>query len=224
MATTTTGTDNQDNFISCSNGVWSIGSGGKAPQSLNGCPTPPIFDAAKAPIPLNPTNPAANEDYDAILKVGDGANVTISAGAVVAQGHEDALNLNNHATVTLSGADLSLGGASGIRVVTVKGGSNLSSTAPVVIHQHGTQSDVQLNAWSDQSYDPGTADLTNWSMADGSKIKVRSRSFGSGVKLGTNGKLDYLGCVEDFVYYWFKYVVRLCYRLKVGQSGPSWLS
>jgi len=223
MANTTTGTDNQDNFISCSAASWSIGSGGKSPQQINGPLNPPVYDATKPPVMLNGANPSANELYDAIAKFGEGANVVLFEPQI-AQGHQDSLNLNNHATVTLHGGDLATNGAQGLRVVTVKGGSSLiAAVAPVTLHQHGSVADVQLNAWSDQSYSLAAADLTEFCMADGSKVKVRTRSM-ENVIMGPHCQRDYVGSLLDFVYWWFKYSVRAVLRIPVGKSGPSWLS
>lgn len=227
-ASTTTGTDTQDNFFSASAAGCGIGIGGPNPISLpsNSFPTDGIYDPANTSSQLAAkmgANPAVASSYDAILKLSDGlTNVTL-ASVSVSQGHEDSLNLNDAVSNILMSGDFAINGAPGLRVITIKGGcSNVKISG--TIHQHGTVADVILGDWSDQNTSVSSQiDLSGLTTWDGSPI-ILIISHATGVMMPKNGKSPLLQCLLYKGYWWFKRVVRWILRVPTGTPGPSWLS
>ena len=206
---TLNGTDTQQNYFSLSAVVCTIGAGGPDPAQTT-LPSPLVFD------------PPSPQSYDAILKIGDGAGGFNWSGLKVAQGYQDSVNLNNDAhDISLSG-DFAVDGGSGLRVITIKGGSTgikISGT----IHTASGKIYVKLGDWSDQTYDISKGvDLTGLFSANGQPVYVILGHV-SNVTLGTC-KVDWIKSVELKCYFWFKWAVRKLMRIPVGTSGPKWLA
>lgn len=224
---TIAGTDIQNNFFSADAGGCGIGIGGAHPLPLpaNSFPADGIYDPSNATSVLakqlgaNPTAPAS---YDAILKLSDSlSNVTLSKVQVV-QGYEDSLNLNNHVNGVVVSGDFSITGAPGLRVITVKGGCT-NVTISGVIHQHGSSEDVKVDDWSDQTYNGSTGITLNLIASDGKPVVVVAR-YGCGLSLQGGCKRNVIGSIGLTLYWWFKWTARKVSGIKVGQTGPSWLS
>lgn len=223
----------QFNFFSMSADGSGIGIGGPNPIPLpkGYCPKDKIFDPSNQTCELarlmgaNSTNPA---DYDAILKIADGAGGTPDGlldftGCYVAQGREDSVNFTNGAhDIRFSG----LIGASpnaGLRNITDKGPNRNIQIATTFIRTPGTSQQVKLGDWLDQSYDkPDKRDLTKIFREDGAP---------SAVWVGNAPWPDTTIC--QFVsipnslalkaYWSLKLAVRTILGIPVGQPGPSWL-
>lgn len=219
---TLNGTDIQSNAVSISSGIVSFGAGGVNPQWIPILPSPLIIDPAALFIPLPSgysVNPAT---YDAILKVSDNTSNLTLTGVSVAQGYQDSLNLNNHASSNHIVGDFAMSGPAGLRVITIKGGSSNNVIAGV-IHQAGTSETVKLGDWSDQSYDLSTNnDLSGLVMADGSPVTV-AVGRATSTKLPANCKVLWVTSIELKLYWWVKWLARKITGIKVGQIGPSWL-
>jgi hypothetical protein len=224
MSDTVTGTDAQFNFFSVTPGGSGIGSGGPNPMPLPAgtWPKEQIFDPSFAYTDLtvapNPTSPAS---YDSILKIADGAAVS-AENIEVAQGHEDALNIQNQSGPVSLRGNFGYGRAPGLRIIAIKGGCH-DIVLQGTIYQRGTRTDVEIGDWSDQSIAPSVnIDASGLIAFDGKPVRVVI-ARGRKVKLGAN-KRDWLLSLETLAYWWFKRAVRAVLRIPVGTSGPSWLS
>lgn len=221
---TLNGSDTQQNCVSISSGIASFGAGGPNPQWIPTLPYPLVINPAALFIPLPSgysTSPAA---YDAMLKVSDNTSNLTLTGVSVAQGYQDSLNLNNHASSNHIAGDFAVSGPAGLRVITVKGGSSNNVIAGV-IHQHGISEDLKIGDWSDQSYGLSTSnDLSGLKMADGSPVTVVI-GRATGTKLPGNCKILLWSSLGLKAYFWFKWAVRQIppWRTPVGTVGPNWL-
>ena len=215
-ATTVTGTDKQDNYFSATAGGFGLYEGSDHETAATGFPADLTF------LPPNP------ETVDAVLKICDVFGPAKLIGVFVSQGHEDSVNFQNGAHDIVITGDISVAGAPGLRCITDKGDcQNITyglPGRPLVIHQHGTECDIDLGNWSDQNYGTTPArDLTNVAMADGSKVRVR---LGHAVwpKHGSNVEIVAGETIEEKIYFWFKRAIRFFARIPVGTSGPKWLA
>jgi hypothetical protein len=200
--------DKQFNWFSDSNGVTSIGEGGPHPYS--------------APWPSdNIFQPDSPSQYSAILKIGEGT-ANLSKAVTVAQGNQDSLNLNNHAHDNRFSGDFGLG-ESGLRVFTIKGGSNDNAVSGVA-HNHGTSEDIKVGDWSDQTGNYSiNNDLSGLKASDGKKLNV-VLMHARKTKLGPNEHVLIFKTIEGKAYWWFKWSVRKILGIPWGTPGPSWLS
>lgn len=202
--------DIQYNYFSDSNGVTSLYEGGPHPVS--------------APWPGDnqflPDNPV---QYSAILKISDGTSNLTPGHLWVASGNQDSVNLNNHASGNVLSGDAALNAPAGLRVLTIKGGSNDNRVA-LVIHSHGTSEDVKIGDWSDQTYNYSVHnDISGISATDGKKVNV-VLMHARGTKLGKSEHVLILKSIEGKAYWWFKWAVREVLGIPVGTPGPKWLS
>lgn len=197
------------NYLSVNNtGQWTLNSGGPTPQVI---PTPTEWDLSKID----------GSKYASILKLADGANFT-QTGLNVTQGTEGAVDINNHATVDISG-DFGSDTFSGNQIFSVKGGSSAKISGN--LHGSGNRmgSDVLLDNWSDQSFNGSEVDLTNAKHISGRKIVVVKRYGASKVTLGVNAQANMLQSIKLTAYWWLKWTIRLVMRIPVGTKGPSWI-
>jgi len=208
MSETTTGTDTQDNYFSITAQGMGIGEGGPAPTPYVGA----------VPATIQPSNP---QGYDAILKICDGAGPLTLAGMTVAQGHEDSVNFTNGChDIQFSGV-VGAGTIRGLRAITIKGPCRNITFGPTVIDQHGTDEDVKLGDWLDESYGaPDRVDLSNITMQDGSKVQVVV-GHSPWPKYNPSKQILFGSTAELKLYWWFKRGARILCGVKVGQQGPK---
>lgn len=209
MASPTTGSDTQLNYLSVSHGIAGLWEGGP--------------NATSAPLPVNGQIILAPATCDATLKIcDDTADLTLN-GLYVYQGAQDCVNLNNHASdISLQGS-FGLGATSGLRVFTVKGGCSSIKLAGIV-YRHGTSEDIKIDDWSDQSYNHSTGiDLSGLKSSDGKTLTVVAR-FGAEYTLGAGCTRAFWSSLGLTAYWWFKWTARKLTGVKVGQQGPSWLA
>ena len=215
-AQTVTGTDVQSNYLSGSGNPpgWGLYEGSQKAQPLPAMPLP---------LSLTPDNPA---QYDAILKLCDGLDGrTLPTGSLsglkVSQGTEDAVNIANGAHhLTLGG--VFGGGATGLRVITLKGCHDVSFEPGTKLLSSGGWCDVKIGDWLDQSENAdANHDLTNLSRVDGAKVRVCCNYRASNITFGPNCTRLFWYSVGLTAYWWLKYCVRKALRIPVGKSGPS---
>jgi hypothetical protein len=211
MATTTTGTDTQFNYLSCSNGNWGYYDG-----SAKAVPLPYM------PLPLN-LRPTAPLTYDVILKIADGTAGLELIGLEVSQGYEDSVNIANKASGLHLLGDFGLGEGQGLRCITIKGGVRSVIISGRIMNR-GSNCDIRIGDWIDQTTVPcHDIHLVGMSHIDGKRIRV-IRNFRDEAFLSPNCKLLLWQSLGLTAYWYFKYVVRAIMRIPVGQSGPTWLS
>ena len=217
MATTVDGTDITRNYFSVINNPdgslgYVIDAGLPTQHSVFALPDPPLFNQPEA-------------SYDAILKVN--ANYFILKNGLISQGVEDSLNIANNSRSCMVDATYGYGGGQGLRVITVKGGCQ-GICLSGMIQEHGTSywdGDVSIDDWIDQTYNPsGQIDLSGLSSMDGKKVKVVANLRTGHISYGPNCQLALIPTLWRTAYWWFKWAVRKVLGIKVGQSGPSWLS
>lgn len=135
------------NYLSCSNGIWGLNEGSDAAQNL---PSEPDWST----FSLTPANA---RDYASLLKICDNSrDLSIpkpSTGLLaIAQGQENAVDVNNRVANLNLVARFGAGGGEGDNVITVKGGSH-DLRFWGVIHSSGREAEVTVGAWSDQCHD-----------------------------------------------------------------------
>jgi hypothetical protein len=185
---------------------------------------------AGSPNPINvpvPTNwDWSNIDgskYASLLKL-SGYYTGLLTGLVIPQGKECAVDINNHANVTVKGFfGSNTAKPAGDQIFSVKGGSSAVIYGILLGAGGRMNADILVDNWSDQSYNGSTADLSSLVHISGRKINVVKRYFASKVTLGDHAQVLVLMSVGLTVYWWFKWLVRLIMGIKVGQRGPSWL-
>lgn len=104
--------------------------------------------------PLPPTLtllPPDPKRWDSILKMSGREWTNLSVR--VAQGKENAIDVNNESAYCTVRGDIGVEGSEGEQVITVKGGSHDIVIAGTV-HSRGTDCTVEVGAWSDQSTAP----------------------------------------------------------------------
>lgn len=104
------------------------------------------LDAIPYPVELVPEDP---KQWDSILKVSGAVDLYV-ADARIAQGKENAIDINNRAAHLDITGDIGITGVEGEQVITIKGGSSHVTIAGVV-HSRGRDCDIEIGAWSDQS-------------------------------------------------------------------------
>lgn len=186
--------------------------GSDHPQTVDSIPTPPIF---------TPENPS---QYAAILKAsGSDKGIWIDS-PVIAQGHENAIDINNRSkNIKYSNATIGATGENGDQVITIKGGStDIQITG--VLHTRGNRQsvDVDVGNWSDQSYNNSERITLNLTHVDGKKINVRIGRAKNVILLGSCKQMVFASLVLK-AYWWFKWLVRKVLKIPVGTKGPSWL-
>jgi len=100
------------------------------------------------PLSLLPDDP---KNWDAILKCSNRHNTHLR-GLNVAQGMENALDINNRSSHCSFEGDWGVTGVKGDQVITVKGGSNNISVMGN-ISSRGNRADLVTGLWSDQSFE-----------------------------------------------------------------------
>lgn len=197
------------NYVSCAGNGWGLNEGGP-----NATTCAPVLDDAV----LAPANPLS---YASILKLCDGSTVVLK-GLTVEQGRENAVDVNNHATVNLEGIFGNVAGG-GNQIFSVKGAS--SAIIAGVLKGAGNRyggCQVLIDAWSDQAYEGSSVDLTQAKAATGTIVVVK-RYGASKVTLGPNARIGVLWSLGITAYWWLKFVARKLAGIKVGTKGPSWL-
>ena len=200
------------NYVSLSNNNWAIY---KLPDTSS---VAQYFYPSSLPSTIiYPVNP---NFFAGILKLCDNSSITLT-GLVVAQGYESSVDINNHATVNISGDFGTDVDKSGYQIISVKGGS--SAVISGVLHGSGNRmdADIIVNQWSDQSYNSSTIDISQLTHHTGRKIKVVKRLGGSTVI----GECELLvwESIKLTLYWYIKLVARKLLRIPVGVKGPSWL-
>lgn len=172
-------------------------------------------DKGDIPIPLVlnliPTNP---KDYDSILKISGRHNLIVPS-VLAAQGKENSVDINNEAAFIVLGGQWGGVGDEGEQVFTIKGGSHSIIISGEVISR-GTDTDIEIGCWSDQSTKPvSDIDLSGLYRSNGAPLRV---VFGrvnqpwrvllgkapKDIKLPKNAKIDYFGSLGEMTYWWLK--------------------
>jgi hypothetical protein len=117
--------------------------------------------------------------------------------------------------------DFGVNGWKGLHAFTIKGGSSNIHISGL-IHSRGSETDVDIGGWSDQTYNKSTNIFVDVKHIDGKPVRVRI-GRATNVTLGAGCKEDKLGSLGLTAYWWFKWTVRKILGIKVGESGPSWL-
>ncbi len=117
---------------------------------------------------ISPENPT---QYNDILKLSNAKNVDVINSYIVG-GSEDCIDMNrNCENVFISSAELCPNGKFGI---TIKGGSRGIIIQNVEFLRHGTETDIDIGNWSDQSNEPvRRVTLANLKSMDGKPVRVR---------------------------------------------------
>lgn len=163
------------------------------------------------PLELLPRNP---KRWDSILKC-SGRKAQILSNVEVYQGKENALDINNACEHLDLDGKWGLVGDEGQQVITVKGGSHdITVSGPVF--SNGTECDIELGTWSDQSTAPlYNIDLSNLYHAQGRKLTVKIArvkgflfilfGFNSSIKLPRDSKVLFWASLAEFCYWWIKF-------------------
>lgn len=118
-------------------------------QWYAGTPKAQPADYAPDPFVLLPESP---QSWDAIAKLCDGTSGIHLNGVQIAQGRENALDLNNGAHDIALVGEYGVGGGQGDQVITVKGGCH-DIVIHGVIHSAGRTAHVTIGSWSDQCHE-----------------------------------------------------------------------
>ena len=158
------------NRLSCSNNIWGLNFASPQAETLAHMPEP---------LELTPDNAS---DYDTLLKICDNSHdIWLGQRELIqiAQGRENAVDLNNRAhNITLSAA-FGVGGGRGDNVITIKGGCSQIRLSGI-IYSTGNNADVVTDAWSDQSSDLVSGVLLSGLVrADGKPVTIILGRFGS---------------------------------------------
>jgi hypothetical protein len=153
------------NYLSVSNGVWGVNEGSDHAENLPGEPDWDTFS-------LTPPNA---RDYASLLKICDnsrGLSIPKPATGLlsIAQGQENAVDVNNRVASLNLVAHFGAGGQSGDQVITVKGGCH-DLRFWGIIHSTGNNAEVVVGNWSDQCYDESyNLDFTGLVHEDGQPV------------------------------------------------------
>jgi hypothetical protein len=158
------------NFFSISNGSYQWYAGTDSPEPADGPPDPLHF------LPEDP------QSWDAVLKICDethdvwwGQRELVK----IAQGRENAFDLNAKAHSITLAAEFGVGGGRGDNVVTIKGGCSQIRLSGI-IYSTGNNADVVTDAWSDQSSDLVSGVLLSGLIrGDGKPVTIILGRFGS---------------------------------------------
>lgn len=186
--------------------------GSDHPEVVDSVPNPPVF---------TPDNPS---QYATILKTSGNINPISFDGAVIGQGHENSIDINNRChDITHTNATIGVNGPNGDQVITLKGGSRNIKISGIV-HSRGTRQkvDVDIGNWSDQSYDNTQGVTFDLKHVDGKPINVRIGRAVNVTLLGDCKKMVFASLLLK-CYWWFKWAVRKVLKIPVGTKGPSWL-
>jgi hypothetical protein len=164
------------------------------------------------PLELLPPDPKV---WDTILKCSGRSSTTLK-GAVVAQGKENALDINNKSSFLSFAGEWGKVGGDGEQVITIKGGSHDVRISGIV-YSHGNRCDVDLGNWSDQSFDTTfNIDLSGLFRFDGGKITVVlgrvDKPFHSlfglspNIQLSSDCRILFWRSIGEQVYWWVKWV------------------
>lgn len=168
------------------------------------------------PIPLE-LLPERPKDWDSILKFSDKTGFN-AVNISIAQGKENAIDINNKSKyLTLSG-HIGVNGKEGEQVITIKGGSSYISIDGY-IYSRGTDVDIEIGAWSDQSFDPSRdIDLSFLSRPPGDNRPI-TIVFGrvdspimaalgkpKNIQLPQNAKVLFSASIGEQIYWWAKWV------------------
>ena len=153
-------------------------------QYFAGTDHPEPADGPPSPLSFTPENP---QDWDSCLKISNGTH-DIWWGqrepVLIAQGRENALDINSMSHSITIAAVFGWGAAPGCRgdnVITIKGGSN-DIRLSGYIRSTGNEADVTLDAWSDQSSElVSGVNLSGLVREDGRPITIILGRFGSKV-------------------------------------------
>jgi hypothetical protein len=182
------------NLFSCSNNTYQWYAGTDRVQSVEYPPTTLRF-----------VFPDDDADWDSPLKICDGTRGLVWTTIESAQGHENALDLNNRVTdCWLVGRWGYFGRQKGDQVITVKGGCRRIKIFGV-IHSTGNEADVCVGNWSDRSFDISEdLDFSALERADGKPVTfilARCRN----VKLPPGAKVLKLKSLLYSCYWWGKF-------------------
>jgi hypothetical protein len=189
------------NYLSVSQGVWEYFSGSDNPEP------------AIQPIPFvaMPENP---KDYDAILKISNSQGIFIQ-DAELAQGKENCVDCNNRAADCQIHGEFGLIGKTGEQVITVKGGCH-HLVFSGVIYSKGMECDLEVGAWSDQSFDPSShLNFISLSRANGQPITFKFGRVNNPIScllgkpkdiiLPINAKVLFWASLGEMGYWWVKW-------------------
>lgn len=172
------------------------------------------------PLELLPENP---KDWDSILKCSGRKNERLVA-VTVAQGKENALDINNESENLDFSGFWGHRGTEGQQVITVKGGSRYITLAGPV-YAKGTDCDIELGCWSDQSSKSSfNLDLSGLYCGRGQRLTVkiaRVKDFWktwlgmkTSVRLPEDSKILRLKSLGEYIYWWAKF-----FAIKLGLFG-----
>lgn len=173
-------------------------------------------EAIPYPVELVPEDPKA---WDSILKVSgrEGLDLTAAPGVRIAQGKENAIDINNRAAHINIPGDIGVTGVEGEQVITIKGGSHHIIIAGYV-YSRGTDCDVEIGCWSDQSTEvTHDVDLSRLAHHSGRSLtvvlgrvrqpwKVWLGKVPSDIKLPLGARLDVWGSIQEQLAWWAKRV------------------
>ncbi len=175
-------------------------------QWFAGTPQVKQDDAPIKQLILAPEKP---QDWDAILKISDSTHDLYLPPAgtglcQVAQGRENAVDVNNRVQNVVVNGEFGWGGGEGDQVITVKGGSH-DLRFWGIIYSAGRNADVVVGAWSDQSHDQSYAlDFSGLVHVDDKPLTfILSRCHD--VKLPPGAKVLRLKSWGYSIYWWAKF-------------------
>lgn len=175
--------------------------------------TPEEREEPLLPYPLH-LLPGNAQAFDAILKL-SGRTDTHLTGLQVAQGSENAVDMNNGVHDCSLEGRFGVGGRNGDQVITIKGGSHHIALKGTV-ESHGEKSTVVLGCWSDQSRETTHhVDLSLLRVATGEPFTVilgrvnaplRSILFGRSpdIALPPGARILKLASLGEWSYWWAK--------------------
>jgi len=170
----------------------------------------------RVPSEVYPEDPS---QWDSSLKVSGNTYGVNVVGISAAQCRENVLDINHSKGVTFVRARLGRTGEVGEQVITIKGGSS-----DVLIHgtiySRGTNADVVLGQWADQSTARShTIDLSGLARDDGEPVTViMVRVDRRTVKLPPKAKVLWLKSLGYSAYWWAK---RAWVALRYGKAAQS---
>jgi hypothetical protein len=174
------------NYFSITNDGYVIGAGGPNPIHVEHLPVDGEF------LPNDPLQ------YSDVLKFSKRSYMSLS-DIKVAQGKEDAVDINNKCKYLALHGEFGIGGG-GKQVITIKGGSEHITFTGV---SHGNN--IEIGNWSDQSTNFTSNVTLNLKSANGKPIKV-SIGRAKDIKLAGDCKKNLLGSVLVTAWWWVMYL------------------
>ncbi len=149
--------------------------------------------------------PVFPQDWDAILKVSANTSPISLSNMRIAQGRENAIDINNEAHDIYIVGQIGFGGGEGDQIITVKGGSSCITIAGTLCSR-GRKADVIVGAWSDQSIAKShSLDFSGLARSDGEPITVIfGRADRSTILLPSNAKILFWASLGEVIYWWAK--------------------